>query len=78
MPYMASGTASAAAQPAAARRAASAASMTHSPMTKAPAHLASKNRNRYCPTVICMVQRIKAGTLWMVRPSGPKPKDAPQ
>ena len=34
-----------------------------SPITNAPAHFASKNRSRYCPTVICIVQRINAGTL---------------
>ena len=62
----------------AARRATSAASMTHSPMTNAPAHLASKKRNRYCPTVICIVQRIRAGTLWIVRVSGPRPNVAAQ
>ena len=37
--------------------------ITHRPITKAAAHLASKKRPRYCPTVICMVQRISAGTL---------------
>ena len=52
--------------------------MTHSPMTNAPAHLASKKRNRYCPTVICIVQRIRAGTLWIVRVSGPRPNVAAQ
>ena len=63
MPNITSGPTRAAAHPAVARRATNAASMTQSPMTKAPAHLASRKRNRYCPTVICMVQRIKAGTL---------------
>ena len=47
----------------AARRAVSAASMTQRPITNAPTHLASKNRSRYRPTVICIVQRIRAGTL---------------
>ena len=78
MPNITSGPARAAAHPAAARRATSAASMTHSPMTNAPAHLASKKRNRYCPTVICIVQRIRAGTLWIVRVSGPRPNVAAQ
>ena len=63
IPYIAKGSANAPIQPAAARLAIRAASMTHSPITNAPAHLASKKRKRYCPTVICMVQRIRAGTL---------------
>ena len=78
MPNMSNGPARAAAQPAAARRATSAASMTHRPMTNAPTHLASRKRNRYCPTVICIVQRIRAGTLWIVRVSGPRPYVAAQ
>lgn len=68
----------AAAHPAAARRATNAASMTQSPMTNAPTHLASRKRNRYCPTVICIVQRMRAGTLWIVRVIGPKPNVAAQ
>ena len=78
MSHWAAGSASAAHQPAKARRAHSAASITHRPITKAPAHLASRNSTRYCPTVICMVQRISAGTLWMLRLSGPRPKVRPQ
>ena len=78
MPNIMSGPIRAAAHPAAARRATNAASMTQSPMTKAPAHLASKKRSRYSPTVICIVQRIRAGTLWIVRVSGPRPNDAAQ
>ena len=62
-PYIANGSANAPIQPAAARRAVSAANMTQRPITNAPAHLASKNRSRYRPTVICIVQRIRAGTL---------------
>ena len=78
MPNIASGPTRAAAHPAAARRADSAASMTHRPMTKDPAHLASKKRSRYSPTVICIVQRMRAGTLWIVRVSGPRPNVAAQ
>ena len=63
IPYIAKGRAKAPTHPAAARLAIRAASITHSPITNAPAHLASKNRKRYWPTVICIVQRINAGTL---------------
>ena len=77
-PYIANGSANAPIQPAAARRAVSAANMTQRPITNAPTHLANKNRSRYRPTVICIVQRIRAGTLWIVRVSGPRPKLAPQ
>lgn len=32
----------------------------------------------HSPTVICIVQRIRAGTLWIVRDNGPRPKVAAQ
>ena len=32
----------------------------------------------HSPTVICIVQRIRAGTLWIVRVSGPRPNVAAQ
>ena len=53
-------------------------SITQAPQMNAAAHFVRKKQPKYWPTVNFQVLRIRLGTLWMVRDSGPKPYSPPQ